>query len=293
MSPPEFGRRTGVGAHTVNTVFHDELLAIDRYLDRVCRRTASCEQVGPFDLFVEPVPFSPKYGRPSVGATMEFDAAAVSALLARQRELRLPLELEFIAELQPALADLLESLSWTVRRLPLLVLHGTPTPRVGADDLILRFVDTDDPDLSIIDSIGHVAFGSPGMGVGIEGVAELTLLAASHDPSNVRARLVRGDATMVAAIVDGDPVAVGMHIGDVETSTTEIVSIGTLPAFRRRGLAGAVTSVLASDARERGIARVWLSASDDDVANMYAHIGFRRVGTFVLASLASGELLTD
>jgi GNAT superfamily N-acetyltransferase len=274
-------------------VSYEELLAIDRYLDRVCRRTASYEQVGPFDLFIEPAPFSPKYGRPSLQATTEFNAASVSALLSRQRELRLPLELEFIAELVPALADLLETLGWTVRRLPLLVLRGTPTQRVVADDVILRFVNADDPGLSTFDSIGHVAFRSPGMGLGIEAVAELTVLAASHDPSNVRGRLARGDATMVAAMVDGDPVAAGMHIGDVETSTTEIVSIGTLPAFRRRGLAGAVTSVLASDAREQGIERVWLSASDDDVAHMYARIGFERVGTFVLASLASSEPSTN
>ncbi|MEV7064572.1 GNAT family N-acetyltransferase [Streptomyces collinus] len=64
---------------------------------------------------------------------------------------------------------------------------------------------------------------------------------------------------------------------------SEIVGVGTLPAARRRGLACAVTAALGADARSRGAATVFLSAGDDDVARVYARLGFRRVGTALIA----------
>jgi predicted GNAT family acetyltransferase len=75
-----------------------------------------------------------------------------------------------------------------------------------------------------------------------------------------------------------------VHLADAESSTAEIAGVGTLPAYRRRGLASAVTAALAIDAFDRGIEVVWLSAADVDVAAMYARIGFRRVGTYVISS---------
>lgn len=64
---------------------------------------------------------------------------------------------------------------------------------------------------------------------------------------------------------------------------SEIVGVGTLPAARRRGLASSVTAALVADARERGVDTVFLSAGDDDVARMYARLGFRRVATALIA----------
>ena len=66
----------------------------------------------------------------------------------------------------------------------------------------------------------------------------------------------------------------------------EIVGLATLPALRRRGLAAAVTARLAVLAAERGLATVFLSAQDDDVARVYERIGFTRIGTAGLAEPA-------
>ncbi|MGR8010622.1 hypothetical protein [Streptomyces hypolithicus] len=41
----------------------------------------------------------------------------------------------------------------------------------------------------------------------------------------------------------------------------------------------AVTAALAADARGRGVRTVFLTATDDAVARIYARAGFRQVGT--------------
>ena len=55
--------------------------------------------------------------------------------------------------------------------------------------------------------------------------------------------------------------------------------MGVLPSSRRQGLGAAVTALLAGDALDRGVDTVFLSASDDAVARIYARIGFRAIGT--------------
>jgi predicted GNAT family acetyltransferase len=96
---------------------------------------------------------------------------------------------------------------------------------------------------------------------------------------------IRAGLTAVAAAVEhGSVLSAGQHQPLAEVS--EIVGVGTLPAARRRGLAGAVTAALVADARSRGAATVFLSAGDDDVARVYARLGFRRIGTALIADPA-------
>ncbi|MFI2720958.1 GNAT family N-acetyltransferase [Streptomyces collinus] len=94
------------------------------------------------------------------------------------------------------------------------------------------------------------------------------------------------DAGAPAADVDGvsGNTSAGQH--QPLAGVSEIVGVGTLPAARRRGLARAVTAALVADARSRGAATVFLSAGDDDVARVYARLGFRRVGTALIAEPA-------
>ncbi len=92
-----------------------------------------------------------------------------------------------------------------------------------------------------------------------------------------RERIRTGAVVTAVAVADGVTAAVGSHLP--LGSTAEIVGLGTLPAFRRRGLGGAVTGFLAEDARRRGIETIWLSAGDDEIAGVYASLGFERIGT--------------
>ena len=59
-----------------------------------------------------------------------------------------------------------------------------------------------------------------------------------------------------------------------------VAAIGRAAAImRRQGLGGAVTARLVEHALSSGIETVFLSAADDDVARVYARLGFRRCGT--------------
>jgi predicted GNAT family acetyltransferase len=69
-------------------------------------------------------------------------------------------------------------------------------------------------------------------------------------------------------------------------AVTEITGVATLPSARRRGLGALVTGRLVQDARERGAELIFLSAGSEDIARVYARLGFERVGTACIAEPA-------
>jgi ribosomal protein S18 acetylase RimI-like enzyme len=163
---------------------------------------------------------------------------------------------------------------------PLLVLESGGAPDLPAlPGVDTRLVSPED-DLALIGAVAGVAFGAPGTGVGPEGALELRAATARRTESSVafeRDRLLSGKTVMAAAFDDGLPVSVGSHnpVGDV----SEIVGVGTLPAFRRRGFAAAVVRLLIDDARGRGVETIFLTADDTVVARLYAGLGFREIAT--------------
>ena len=124
-----------------------------------------------------------------------------------------------------------------------------------------------------------MAFANPGTGIGTTGPEELDAMARETDPAvpaTSRSRMARGGSIPAAAFVDGEPVAAGAHRR--WSSATEIVGVACLPAFRRRGLGAAVTSLLVQDALGRGVTTVCMSADDADVERLYSRLGFVTVG---------------
>ena len=109
--------------------------------------------------------------------------------------------------------------------------------------------------------------------------------AADQDPQamDAEADLIGGlmsrGAIAYGAFVNGQVRAGGIHtpLGD----TTELAAIGTLPAFRRQGMASAVASALTADAFARNAACVFLSAEDEAAQRIYARIGFTRIGAMI------------
>ena len=69
----------------------------------------------------------------------------------------------------------------------------------------------------------------------------------------------------------------GLH--QAMEGTTELCGISVLPSFRRRGVAGAISSALITDAFAMGCNCVFLSAADEQVERIYARIGFQKIGT--------------
>jgi GNAT superfamily N-acetyltransferase len=120
---------------------------------------------------------------------------------------------------------------------------------------------------------------------------------AAADVQRVRARqqeqerLQSGQTVTAVALVERAPVGIGSHqpVGPV----TEIVGLGVLPAFRRRGMAAALTCRLMDDALERGVQTVFLSAGDDTIGRIYERLGFRRIGTALIAVPMQAPLAAD
>jgi ribosomal protein S18 acetylase RimI-like enzyme len=257
---------------------------LEQYYDAVPRRRASTESLGPFTLFIATVGW-PYYARPALGGASPITADGVTAVLARQRELGVPQAMEWVDEVTPGLADTVESLGIGVHRCPLLVLDGPPQGSAGSAR-ILGIDEVDD--LRTARAAISVAFDHEGTATGAEGIAErdasMSASSAELDETTLM-RMTTGELRHAAAFVPGmpdlGPVGGGSHTP--VDGVSEIAGVGVLPAFRRRGLAGQVTYLLAADALAGGVTTVFCSAESDDVARVYQGIGFRRVGTACIA----------
>jgi len=258
----------------------ERLGEIEAYYDAVPRSAARAEEIGPFTLFVNPGPGWSFYARPSLGAT-HFSASDVQRVRARQHDLGLVESFEWVAETTPALADAVVSAGLDVTRHPLMLLR-TYRPIVELDGVRIRLA-TENDDLALFNAIAQVAFENPGTASGEAGL-EAARQHLEHDAPAlaIQQERIRTARTITAvAYVDAQPVGVGSHqpVGSV----SEVVGVGVLPAFRRRGIAAALSSHLVSEAAQRGVQTIFLSAGDEIIGRVYERVGFQRIGTACIA----------
>lgn len=244
---------------------------LETYYDSVPRSAARAEEFGALTLFVREGQGWPYYARPALGHTGEVPLADVERVRERQRELGVPEAFEWVAETTPGLRAAVEKSGLVVHEHPLMVLDGAGTEVPAPEGVAVRIVGAGDLALPSAAAVPYAAFGvTPGPTV----VAQLS------------ARIDAG-LTRLAAAVDehGTALSAGQHqpVGAV----SEVVGVGTLPAARRRGLGLAVTAALVADARAGGVETVFLSATDEGVARLYGRLGFRTVGTALIAEPAA------
>jgi GNAT superfamily N-acetyltransferase len=163
-----------------------------------------------------------------------------------------------------------------VERYPLLVLDSPREPP-PALDVQVRLVSPED-DLARFAAVAWLAFQAPGTAVGPLDPGALETAIARRGSDSVefeRRRLREGLTVSAVAFVDEQPVAFGSHqpVGRV----SEVVGVGTLAAYRRRGIAALLTSVLVQDALSRGVDSVFLTAGGEAVARVYERVGFRHL----------------
>jgi ribosomal protein S18 acetylase RimI-like enzyme len=134
-----------------------------------------------------------------------------------------------------------------------------------------------------------VAFAHGGTSIGIAGLAERD--ETPDDEAAVswsRSRITKGD-TIAAVALDPSDGVVGVGSAqparlDGDVVVAELVGIAVLPAYRRRGIAEALTRVLMHACAQAGSELLLLSAADDAVARIYERVGFRRIATFAEAA---------
>ena len=268
---------------------------IDAFCDVVPRRRARADAFGPLVLFVPTGPGWPYYARPRRGPRTPVTAADVRAVRARQRELLIPESFEWIEQVAPEMAAAASEAGLDVHTHPLMVLSAAPPDRPPAGrpalppGVTVRVVPPEDAELDRVWAVPAVAFGHPGTAAGKAGVQERDKIAADYDGGTIemlRERLRSGHSVVAAAFGPDGPLAAGSY--QAVDGVAEITGVGVLPSSRRQGLGAAVTALLARDALDRGVATVFLSASDDAVARVYARIGFREVGVAMIAEPADG-----
>jgi ribosomal protein S18 acetylase RimI-like enzyme len=268
---------------------YEDIERIDAFCDAVPRRRAKAQEFGSLVLFVNTGPGWPYYARPRRGQRPPVTAADVRAVRARQRELIIPESFEWIEQAAPEMAAAAAEAGLEVVPHPLMALAEPaaalpPLP----PGITVRLVAPEEQELDRIWAVPTVAFAHQGTAVGEAGPAERDKIAADHDARTIdmlRERLRSGYSVLAAAFGPDGPVAVGscQSVGGV----AEITGVGVLPTHRRQGLGAAVTALLAADALDRGVDTVFLSATDDVVARVYASIGFRGIGTAMIAEPAS------
>jgi ribosomal protein S18 acetylase RimI-like enzyme len=270
---------------------------IEDYYDAVPRTSALVEEFGSLRLFIRSTAGSPYYGRPAPESDRPVAADEVGALLARQRELWLPESLEWVDETTPDLAAVALEVGLEVRRHPLMIFDASaPVAPVRSDAArppTIRVLTADDPALAGAIAAAHLAFDEPGGRIGLTGRVELNAKVAELELEldgwlSALAERIRGDQAVVAAAFDEDGIAVSSGQHNPIGPTTEIVGVGTVASARRRGHAQAVTARLVAEAQSRDITTIFLSAGDDDVARIYSRIGFRRIGTAMIAEPRNG-----
>jgi ribosomal protein S18 acetylase RimI-like enzyme len=260
-----------------------ELSRLERYYDTVPRASASTESIGPFTLFVatEGFPF-PYYARPTLGGAGVFGVGDVAAVRERQRALGVPETFEWVDELTPTLAPVMEAAGLTVHRHPLLVL-GHPSWPDDPPGITVRIATGEDDALPGLKATLDLGFAQGGTGVGQAGAAERDAAVTDDDPGVANWRNKSALGLLALAVAEDSSGVVGGGLHNPRDGVTELAGIATLPAYRRRGIAAAVTAQLVADALERGVEVCFLSAESEEVARLYGRIGFTRVGTSCVA----------
>jgi GNAT superfamily N-acetyltransferase len=256
-----------------------ELRRLEEYYDTVPRASASTESIGPFTLFVAAAGFPfPYYARPALGWSGGFSLDQVEAVRDRQRALGLPETFEWVEEISTPLGPVLRKAGLVVHRHPLLVL-GQPSWPDDPPGITVRMAGTGDWALPGLKACLDLGFGHAGTAVGDAGVAERDATTNDDDPgvANWRSKTSQGLLALAVAENETGPVGGGLH--NPRGAVTELAGIATLPAYRRQGIAAAVTAQLVADALEKGVEVCFLSAESEEVARIYGRIGFSWVGT--------------
>jgi GNAT superfamily N-acetyltransferase len=242
---------------------------LEHYYDEVPRVASRTEEIGPFTLFVQTDPRGwPYYARPRLGHAGPFTPDDVRVVRDRQRELGIPEAFEWVHENTPALTKTVRRTDLGLAENPLMVLADL-VPASPAAGLRVELLAPDHPDLGAVMSAVHAGFGATDD------------VGPPRSMEDLQARLASGSLRVVGAFDAAGPVGGGSH--SPRAGVTELTGIAVLPRARRRGVGAAITAALVEDALGCGVSTVFLSAGSERVADIYARVGFVRVGTACVA----------
>ncbi len=238
---------------------------IQQYLRGAASRFRETERIGPFLATFTPDSENPyiNYALPDDGSmpTLEEVAGLVAAYERHGRKPRL----EYLAPLAPQVEPALLAAGFEVEtRAPLLVCAKGALQELSATPEI-ELVTPRTPE-EIRDAVvaQHEAYEQDA--------------PQPSDVERLRKNLEAGAGAVLARVAaTGEPAGAGVYTVP-EDGVTEVAGIGVRPAFRRRGIAGALTVRLTEEALSAGVTLPFLMAAGLDEARIYAKAGYRRIG---------------
>jgi ribosomal protein S18 acetylase RimI-like enzyme len=243
-----------------------------------CMRAAAARrpggQTGPFTIGLDMHTDDPmrNYAVPDHGACPS--RGEIDALITFfRRSHRIP-RLEYIGQDAPRAWPALAAAGFTVeQRLP--VMTATPatplTPRTPTG-ITIRLA-ASDADLAAAATVQHHAYQVPHP-------------PGPHDIARLARTARHGGLVAIAVDYSSGSVA-GAGLIDVtgdHPTVGELAAVGVLAAFRRRGIASALSAYLAKTAHSQGISLVFLEAKPDE-EQIYRRTGFTAATTKIWASL--------
>ena len=231
--------------------------------------------MGPFYARFDPASPNPfaNYAIPQPEATPS--AADVAELVRAYRAQQRKPRLEYIAASAPAVELALLTAGFVAEDRPALMACAPGAQRhLLPPQGIILVKPASDNDLLAVSAVQREAFGEP-------------TPAGPADVDGMRAEIERGAIVVLAREESTGEAAGAGECTPLESAVTEIVGIAVRPSFRRRGIACALTALLAAESFNRGAALAWLTPGDENAQRIYARAGFQPIGEMLMISLGS------
>jgi ribosomal protein S18 acetylase RimI-like enzyme len=228
------------------------------------RRPESVE-VGPFVIGWDPTTDSRfiNYATPQLDA--DITTADVTALVAAFRDIGRVPRLEYVTSSAPSLERHLLEAGFTVEaRHDYLVCSPESLTVPALPEAFELAEPATDDDIAGVVAAQNEAFG-----------AEPT--ATPADIARVRRTQGNGGVVMLVRSLDGAYVG-GGQAAPPGAGVSEVAGIAVREAFRRRGIAGALTAAITARMFAAGVHGTWLEASGEDSWRVYERVGYAPTG---------------
>ncbi|MEH2337512.1 GNAT family N-acetyltransferase [Nostoc sp.] len=181
--------------------------------------------------------------------------------------------LEYVASLAPAVEEALVAAAFTVEgRLPLMIC----TP--GSEQLLPV-----PPDIELIVPVSDAQMLAT---VTVQNEAYGESAPSPEDGKRLGNSLAAGGIAVLARVAaTGEPAGAGV-CSVPGNQTPEIAGIGVRVAFRRRGIAAALTTRLVREAFKAGVTVAFLMAAHQKEVQIYTRAGFSTIGEILHISLS-------
>jgi ribosomal protein S18 acetylase RimI-like enzyme len=246
---------------------------IQSYLRFAASQQRDTEQIGPFLATFNPHSANPflNYAIPDEAATPSLNdiKALIAAYESRGRKPRL----EYVATLAPAVEEALVAAGFTVEgRLPLMTCTPGSERSLPVPPDIELIVPVSDAQMLATVTAQNEAYGES--------------KPSPEDGKRLRDRLALGEIAVLARVAStGEPAGAGVCTVP-GNQTTEIAGIGVRVAFRRRGIAAALTTRLVREAFDAGVTVAFLIAAHQEEVRIYTRAGFSTTGEILHISLS-------